>query len=235
MTPHIEANLNDIANIVIMPGDPKRVEYIVKKYLKDYTLVNQVRGALAYTGYYKEKRITIFASGMGIPSMGIYSHELFKYYNVNTIIRVGSAGAYTTNINVNDVVLVSETFSESNYAMYYCKSNEKNINPTQKVNEIIKSTSKEININLKEGKCHSTESFYTSDFDVEEFVKMTNCEFTEMESYSLFINAKKLNKSAACILTISDSLVTDESLSSKERETSFDNMIKLALESAIKL
>ncbi len=235
MTPHIESELNDIASIVIMPGDPKRAEYIAKNYLENYKLVNEVRGALAFTGYYKGKRITVFSSGMGIPSMGIYSHELFKFYNVDTIMRIGSAGSYTNNLKVNDIFLVNCTYSESNYGLYYSKTTENNIYPSIEINSIIKDTSKELNINIKEGKCHSTESFYTKDFNIESFTKKTNCECAEMETYSLFTNAKELNKNAACILTISDSLVTGESLSSKERETSFNDMIALALESTLKI
>lgn len=235
MTPHIESKKEDIAKVVIMPGDPKRVEYIVKNYLEDYTLINEVRGELGFTGFYKEKRVTVFSSGMGIPSMGIYSHELFTEYDVDTIIRVGSAGSYTEELKINDIFLVNNTYSESNYPLYYSKSNEKNVSSSTELNEIIKNTSKELNIELKEGVCHSTESLYTKDFDIESFRKETGSECTEMESFSLFINAKNLNKKAACILTISNSLITGEELSSEERETTFNKMILLALETAIKL
>ena len=115
MTPHIESKLTDISPLVIMPGDPKRVEYIANNYLNDAYLVNSVRGELAYTGYYKGKRITIFSSGMGIPSMGIYSYELFKYYNVETIIRIGSAGSYKEDLLVKDIFLVTSSYSNSPY------------------------------------------------------------------------------------------------------------------------
>ena len=126
MTPHIESNLEDIANIVIMPGDPKRVEYIAKNYLTDYKLVNSVRGELAYTGYYKGKRLTVFSSGMGIPSMGIYSHELFTVYNVDTIIRIGSAGSYTSNLNVKDLQFIStKNGSIPNTILVKCVKNSK--------------------------------------------------------------------------------------------------------------
>ena len=119
MTPHIEAKKEDIANIVIMPGDPKRVKYIADNYLENSTLVNEIRGELGFTGYYKGKRITIFSSGMGIPSMGIYSHELFNFYDVDAIIRIGSAGSYSEELNVNDLFLVGNAYSESNYAKTY--------------------------------------------------------------------------------------------------------------------
>lgn len=234
-TPHIESKKEDIAKTVIMPGDPKRVLYIVKNYLENYALINEVRGELGYTGFYKGKKITIFSSGMGIPSMGIYSHELFTEYDVDTIIRIGSAGSYTNELKVNDIFLVNETYSESNYPLYYSKSNERTISASKELNEIIKSTSKELNIKIKEGVCHSTESLYTKDFNIEDFRKETNADCTEMESYSLFINANKLNKKAACILTISNSLITGEELSSIERETTFNKMILLALETSLKL
>lgn len=234
-TPHIESNKNDIAKIVIMPGDPKRVEYIVKNYLENYNLINEVRGELGYTGFYKGKKVTIFSSGMGIPSMGIYSHELYTEYDVDSIIRIGSAGSYTNELKINDIFLVDKTYSESNYPLYYSKSNERTVNASKELNNIIKTTSKELNIDIKEGTCHSTESFYTSDFNIDEFRKENNCDCTEMESFSLFINANKLNKKAACILTISDSLITKEKLSSKERETLFNKMILLALETTLKI
>lgn len=234
-TPHIESKQEDIAKVVIMPGDPKRAEYIAKNYLDDYKLINEVRGELAFTGYYKGKKITIFSSGMGIPSMGIYSHELFTEYNVETIIRIGSAGSYTKDLNVNDIFLVNEVYSESNYPLYYSKSNERKIEADKDLNNLIKKTSEYLNIELKEGTCHSTESLYTKDFNIEEFRKETNSLCTEMESFSLFINAHKLNKKASCILTISNSLVTGEELSSKERETNFNKMILLALETFLKL
>ena len=147
MTPHIESKLEDIANIVIMPGDPKRVEYINEKYLTNSKLVNTVRGELAYTGYYKGKRITIFSSGMGIPSMGIYSHELFTVYNVDTIIRIGSAGSYSEDLNVNDLFLVESSYSNSNYALSYCNGSEKIVYSNKELNEIIKETANNLNIN----------------------------------------------------------------------------------------
>ncbi len=235
MTPHIESKLEDIANIVIMPGDPKRVEYINKKYLTDSKLVNTVRGEIAYTGYYKGKRITIFSSGMGIPSMGIYSHELFTVYNVDTIIRIGSAGSYTKDLNVNDLFLVESSYSNSNYALSYCNDGEKIIYSNEELNEIIKETANKLNINLKSGRCHSTESFYTKDFDIDEIKNLYNCECVEMETFSLFVNASFNNKKATSLLTISDSFITNESLSSEERETNFNEMIELALESVLNI
>ena len=235
MTPHIESSLEDIANIVIMPGDPKRVEYIAKNYLTDYKLVNSVRGELAYTGYYKGKRLTVFSSGMGIPSMGIYSHELFTVYNVDTIIRIGSAGSYTSNLNVKDLFLVESAYSDSNYALTYCNGSEKIVYSNNELNNIIKETANKLNINLKGGRVHSTESFYTESINMESLTKEYSCDCVEMETFSLFINASVNNKKATSLLTISDSFITKESLTSEERETNFNEMIKLALESTLNI
>lgn len=233
MTPHIESKLEDIASIVIMPGDPKRVEYISNNYLTDSKLVNTVRGELAYTGYYKGKRITVFSSGMGIPSMGIYSHELFKVYNVDVIIRIGSAGSYVKDLNVKDLYLVTSSYSESNYALGYSNNAKRVMYSNNELNSIIRNKSEYLNINIKEGRVHSTESFYTTNFDMEGITKNQCCDCVEMETFSLFTNASYLNKKAACLLTISDSFITNESLSSKEREESFNDMITLALESVL--
>ena len=233
MTPHIEASINDIASTVIMPGDPNRVKYIAENFLEDIKLVNKVRGELAYTGYYKGKRITIFSSGMGIPSMGIYSYELYKYYNVENIIRVGSAGAYTKDLNIKDILLVENSYSTSSYKVEGTNSNL--IPSNNELNNIIVNTSKKLNINLKQGNVYSSESFYELDLNIEELINKYNIKCVEMETYSLFTNSIYFNKKASALLTISDSFVTKEALSSKEREEGFNKMIELALESSLKI
>lgn len=233
MTPHIETSINDIASTVIMPGDPNRVKYIAENFLEDIKLVNTVRGELAYTGYYKGKRITIFSSGMGIPSMGIYSYELYKYYNVENIIRVGSAGAYTKDLNIKDILLVENSYSTSSYKVEGVNSNL--IPSNNELNNIIVNTSKELNINLKQGNVYSSESFYELDLNIEELINKYNIKCVEMETYSLFTNSIYFNKKASALLTISDSFVTKEALSSKEREEGFNKMIELALESSLKI
>ena len=235
MTPHIEAQINEISPLVIMPGDPNRCKYIAEKYLTDVKLVNEVRGELAYTGYYKNKQVTIFSSGMGIPSMGIYSHELFTVYNVKAIIRIGSAGSYTNDLNVRDLFLATSSYTNSNYALDYSGSSEKQVYSSSELNAVIKETSKGLNMSLEEGTCHSTESFYTKTLDLDKIVNEYNCKCVEMETFSLYLNARILNKQASALLTISDSFITKEELSSEEREKSFDEMITLALESIIKL
>lgn len=233
MTPHIEASINDIASTVIMPGDPNRVKYIAENFLENIKLVNTVRGELAYTGYYKGKRITIFSSGMGIPSMGIYSYELYKYYNVENIIRVGSAGAYTKDLNIKDILLVENSYSTSSYKVEGTNTNI--VSSNNELNSIIENTSKKLNINLKQGNVYSSESFYELDLNIEELINKYNIKCVEMETYSLFTNSIYFNKKASALLTISDSFVTKEALSSKEREEGFNKMIELALESSLKI
>ncbi len=233
MTPHIEADINDIASTVIMPGDPNRVKYIAENFLEDTKLVNKVRGELAYTGYYKGKRITIFSSGMGIPSMGIYSYELYKYYNVENIIRVGSAGSYTKDLNIKDILLVENSYSTSSYKVEGTNTNI--VSSNKDLNSIIINTSKEVNINLKQGNVYSSESFYELDLNVEELINKYNIKCVEMETYSLFTNSIYFNKKASALLTISDSFVSKKLLSSKEREEGFNKMIELALESSLRI
>ena len=150
-TPHIESKKEDIAKIVLMPGDPKRAEYIAKNYLTDIKLVNQVRGMTAYTGYYGNKRITIFPSGMGIPSMSIYSHELFNFYNVDYIIRIGTMGAYTKDLNIGDVVLAIKSYTDSSYDKIVDNYKDSYLASSEEINTNIISAAKELNIELKTG------------------------------------------------------------------------------------
>ena len=150
MTPHIECQKNDIAPLVIMPGDPKRARYIAEKYLENAKLVNSVREEYGYTGFYKNIRITVFSSGMGNASMGIYSHELFKFYDVKAILRVGSCGSYCKNININDLFILSNIFSNSNYALEYANLNEKLMSSSKILNDTIMKTAEELKINFSE-------------------------------------------------------------------------------------
>lgn len=234
-TAHNEAIKEDIAKTVIMPGDPKRAKYIAEKYLTDYKLVNEVRGMYAYTGFYKGKRITVMAHGMGIPSAAIYSYELYDFYDVDTIIRVGSAGSYTTALPIKSILLVDKSYSDTNFDTAQSDTNYDEINASFEVNKVIEEKSKELNLNITKGTVYCSEAFYTEDSIYDKMYKEHNCLAVEMESFAIFYNAKKLNKKAACILTVSDSLVTKEELSSVDRERSFDDMIVLALESTLKL
>lgn len=233
MTAHNEAKINEIAKTILMPGDPLRAKYIAETYLKDIKLVNQVRGMLAYTGTYKGKLLTIMASGMGMPSIGIYSYELFKFYNVDNIIRIGSAGSYVKELNVKDLVIVDNAYSDSSFAYVQNGFLLNHIESDRSIDEVIKKTANEHNINIKMENIYSSDVFY-HDKDVE-FAKKYDLKAVEMESFALFHNAKILNKKAACLLTISDSFVTKEEMTSEERQNSLNDMIILALESAIKL
>lgn len=233
MTPHINAKEGSIAKTVIMPGDPMRAKFIAENYLPDYEIVSNVRGIVAYTGKYKNKQVTIMASGMGMPSIGIYSYELFKFYDVDNIIRVGSCGAYTENLNIYDVILVDESYSTSSFAKVQNGCLDDVIKSDANLNNKIKNAALKLNINLNTGRIYSSDVFYTEDSVYEIMRDKYNCLGVEMESFALFHNAKVLNKHAACILTVSDSFVKDDITSSEEREKSFTTMIELALESIV--
>ena len=234
-TVHIESKRDEIANIVLMPGDPNRSEYIAKKYLKDYKLVNSVRGMKAYTGYYKDKLITVFPSGMGNPSMGIYSYELYKDYGVDCIVRIGSCGGYSERLKLKDVILVSGSYSESNYAYQMNGYKDKLIESDNTVNNIIESTAKTLDKRIVKGNIYCCDAFYEMEYDYKDRVKKLDVLGIEMESFALLSNAKKFNKKAACLLTVSDLFFSDEKLSSLEREKELNDMIVLALESCLKL
>lgn len=235
-TPHNKASKGEIAPVVLMPGDPLRAKYIAQHYLEDVVQFNDVRNMFGYTGTYQGKRISVMGSGMGMPSIGIYSYELYTQYDVEAIIRVGSAGAYAPHLQLFDVVLVKEAWSESSYAYAQSKDESAIQYPSQYLNEIIQASAKANHILLHEERIHSSDVFYheANTPSCEEYVHTYGCSAVEMESFALFHNAKVLNKQAACILTISDSLVTKKETTAQERETSFHTMMKLALESAIK-
>lgn len=234
-TPHIESKKEDIAKTVLMPGDPLRAKYIAETYLENYRLVNSVRNILAYTGTYKGKEITVFASGMGNPSMGIYSYELYKYYEVENIIRIGTAGAYTNELDVMDILIVADTYSESSYAKEQNNNLNNIISASPQLNKIIVEKANSMNYSIKLGKVHCGDALYKENDNYQEIVSNYHCLAGEMETFALFHNAKTLNKKASCILTISNSLITGVETTSEQREKGLSNMIKLALESAATL
>ena len=235
MTPHNEARKEDIAKVVLMPGDPLRAKFIAENFMDNYKVVNSIRGMLAYTGEYKGKRITVMGHGMGIPSVGIYSYELFKFYDVDAIIRIGSCGSYKKDVKVLDVLLVDNAYSESTYALVQSGFTGNMTKSSDELNEKIKETAKEMNLDVRFSNIHSSDVFYSDTTNIGELTEKYGCSAVEMESFGLFHNANVLNKKAACILTISDNLVTKEETTSMERQKSFKEMILLALESAIKL
>ena len=234
-TVHIESNIGDISDVVLMPGDPKRSEYIAKNFLKDWRLVNSVRGMTAYTGYYKDRLVTIFPSGMGNPSMGIYSYELFKEYGVENIIRIGSCGGYSESLKLNDVVLVTGSYSESTYGQVLDKYDEKMISSSDSLNLVIESASESSKINIIKGNIFCSDAFYEAEYDFRKRAEEKNVLGIEMETFALFNNARKFGKQATALLTVSDLFFSEEKLSSEDREKNLNDMIILALESCLKL
>lgn len=235
MTPHIKAKLGEIAKTVIMPGDPLRAKMIAEKYLDDVKLVNDVRNMYAFTGTYKGHEITVMGSGMGMPSIGIYSYELFTKYDVDNIIRVGSAGAYTDSLDLYDVVLAQNCYSESSYAKTQNGEGKNILNSSEELNEVIINTASELNKKLTVGTIHSSDVFYKEDNKFRTLYEIYGCLAVEMESFALFHNANVCNKRATCLVTISDSLVTHKETTSEERQNSFNEMIELALEASLKI
>ena len=234
MTPHIEAEIGDIAKYVLMPGDPNRATYIANKYLEEARLVNKVRGELAYTGKYKGVEVTVFSSGMGIGSMGIYSHELFDVYDVNAIIRIGTAGAYKEELKPYTIIIADSSYSDTNFDLESGSEDIEIINSSFELNDIINMTANIRRIDVITGRVYTTDAFYTDRRNYDYFINK-GCIATEMETYALLYNAKKFHKMASSILTISDNLITHEEMSSEERERRLDDMIVLALDSIIKL
>lgn len=234
MTPHIEAEIGDIAKYVLMPGDPNRAAYIANKYLEEARLVNKVRGELAYTGKYKGVEVTVFSSGMGIGSMGIYSHELFDVYDVNAIIRIGTAGAYKEELKPYTIIIADSSYSDTNFDLESGSEDIEIINSSFELNNIINMTANIRRIDVITGRVYTTDAFYTDRRNYDYFINK-GCIATEMETYALLYNAKKFHKMASSILTISDNLITHEEMSSEERERRLDDMIVLALDSIIKL
>lgn len=234
MSVHIESKKDDVASNVLMPGDPKRCEYIAKKILSNAKLINTVRGMTGYTGYYKSKKVTVFPSGMGIPSMGIYSYELFKDYEVNNIIRIGTMGSYT-NLNLKDIVLVTNSITNSNFGRFLCNYPNNYISADADLNSIIEKTAGDINMKICKGNIFSSDVFYEQNNNFKDKVEKFSVLGVEMESFALFTVAKMLGKRAACLLMVSDSFNFPDKLSSKEREQGLDDLITLALEASLKL
>ena len=234
-TPHISAPEGAFAKTVLMPGDPLRAKFIAETFLTDIKLVTSVRNVFGYTGNYKGKPVSVMASGMGMPSIGIYSYELFTFYGVENIIRVGSAGSYRDWLNVMDVTLAESAVSESSFARVQGGYTDSKILPSKELNDVIISTAKELGTNCKLSTVHSSDVFYTEYTTWQERAEKTGGDCVEMESFALFHNANVCGKRAACLLTISDSFVSKAELSSEERQNSFKEMMILALESAIKL
>ncbi len=234
-TPHNAAEKGQIAKTVLMPGDPLRVKFIAENFLDSAKLVSSVRNIYAYTGKYKGFPVSVMASGMGMPSIGIYSYELYKFYDVDNIIRIGSAGAYTTELKLYDILLANSVYSASNYANNQSGETRPILLPSEELNEKLVYAAENLKIPLKLGRLHSSDNFYTEENmpKVDYYRDTLGCAAVEMESFALLHNANVCGKNAACIVTISDSMVTGEETSAEERQTAFTDMMRIALDAAV--
>ncbi len=229
-TPHISAERGDFAKTVLMPGDPLRAEYIAKSFLEDAVLVNNVRGIQGYTGYYKGKRVSVMASGMGQPSIGIYSYELYNFYDVESIIRVGSCGAFLPELHARDIVIALGACTNGNYASQYrlpgtfCPIADFDL-ARRAADECEKA-----GVNFRVGNIYSSDTFYNDADSDMDWAKM-GVLGVEMESAALYCNAARAGKKALCICTVSDPFLhPEEKLTAEERQTSFNQMIEIALQ-----
>ena len=231
-TPHITAKEGDFAKTVLMPGDPLRAKFIAETYLENAKLVNEVRGINGYTGYYKGKKVSVMASGMGQPSMGIYSYELFKFYGVESIIRIGSCGGFSKDLHVRDIVIAMGACTNGNYAMQYNLPGTFSPIADYSLLEKAVNCCKEKNLNFKVGNILSSDTFYDDSNSGLEWAKM-GVLGVEMESAALYMNASRLGKKALCICTVSDSFIyPEENTTAEERQTTFTTMMEVALEIA---
>ena len=233
-TPHIGCEKEDVSDLVLMPGDPLRAKYIAENFLEDVKLINEVRNMFAYTGFYKGKRITVFPSGMGIPSMGIYAFELFKFYDVKKIIRIGTAGSFSKDIKIMDVVL-SEGATARSYFTELLDNKVLEYAPASKsLNMSIIDCANAMGINCNVGRTITTDVFdpYCDDKEAfESYFFGDKYLASEMEAFALFYLAERFNRDAACLITIVDSKYEDRIVSSEDREKSLNDMITIALES----
>ncbi|OSZ79902.1 purine-nucleoside phosphorylase [Chitinophagaceae bacterium IBVUCB2] len=235
MSVHISAKKGEIAPVVLMPGDPLRAKYMADNFLQDAKLVSQTRNILYYTGNYKDKAITIGASGMGCPSIGIYSYELYNEYNVECIVRIGTCGAYTTGLRLFDLINVERAFSESTYALHAFGYKSDHLYHEGNAYAAINDAAATLGLKMQAGAIHSSDVFYRSEEGIPDIAYKNDCVAVEMEAFALFANAKYLKKSAATLLTVSDIIPTHEQISADEREKALLPMMQLALESAMRI
>ncbi|HIV79737.1 MAG TPA: purine-nucleoside phosphorylase [Candidatus Avanaerovorax faecigallinarum] len=231
-TPHIEAKKGDFADTVLMPGDPLRSKFIAETFFENPVLVNNVRGVNGYTGTYKGKKVSVMASGMGMPAIGIYSHELFNFYDVKNIIRVGSAGAISTDLKVRDIVFGMGSCTDSNFQNQFALPGT--FAPTasyELLSKAVEAAKAMGDVRYKVGNLLSSDVFYHDVGGALDWQKM-GVLAVEMESAALYMEAARAGKNALCICTISDHLVTGEELSSAERQNTFTQMMEIALEIA---
>ena len=236
-TPHINAPAGAFGKTVLVPGDPKRSRYVAEKFLKDAQLVNDVRGVQGYTGYYKGVKVSVMASGMGMPTMGIYSYELFNAYDVENIIRIGSIGSIKDDVNLKDIVVGVTASTNSNYGKNFHLDGTISAGASYKLIKKVDQVVEKLGLQdkVKFGQILSSDTFYTDEKDYDlKWIKM-GVIGVEMEGYSLYLNAARAGKNALVLCTVSDQLVKKQFLSPEERQLSFDEMLTIALETAVEL
>lgn len=234
-TPHINAEPTDFAETVLMPGDPLRSKYIAEHYFDDAVLINNVRGVQGYTGTYNGTKVTVMASGMGMPSMGIYSYELYNFFGVQNIIRIGSAGGMSEKVKVRDIVIGMGACTNSNYA---CQYNIKGVFAPIADYDIMKiavEKCEQAGVAYHVGNILSSDTFYCDDAGASKQYMKMGVLATEMEAAALYMNAARSGKSALAVCTVSDHLITGESTTAEERQNSFTQMMEIALETAVEL
>ena len=231
-TPHNEAKTGEIAKTVLMPGDPLRAKFIAETYLEDVVCFNNVRNMLGYTGTYKGKKVSVMGGGMGMPSIGIYSYELFHFYDVDNIIRIGSAGGIAEDIKLRDIVIGMGASTNSNFASQYKLPGT--YAPIADFGLLRKAVEAADRMNIKTvvGNVLSSDIFYDDNKEANALWRKMNVLAVEMEAAALYMNAARAGKKALCILTISDHVFTGESLSAEDRQSTFRDMMEIALEIA---
>ncbi|MCL2044011.1 MAG: purine-nucleoside phosphorylase [Treponema sp.] len=238
-TPHIAAEKGQIAKTVLMPGDPQRAKFIAETFLENTDEINRVRGMLGYTGTYKGKPVTVMGSGMGMPSIGIYSYELFTHFDIDAIVRIGSAGGYRDTLKLFDIILVTQAYSESTFARSQNGFSGNHIPSDESLNSRIRESAAKLGYPLVEGTIHSSDVFYHAEKEGsspdgdeqywQQVMREQNCLGVEMESFALFHNAKVTGKKAACIVTVSDLFSVEQRATVEEREKGFTRMMEVAL------
>lgn len=240
-TPHNSASREDIAKTVLMPGDPLRAKYIAENFLTDAVLVNNVRGIQGYTGKYNGTKVTVMASGMGIPSIGIYSYELFNFYDVDNIMRIGSAGAISPKIKIRDIVMGIGACTNSNFASQYHLPGTFAPVCSYKMLHLCTAIADEMKVRYHVGNLLSSDTFYNDEENLPDGLKSTaswqkmGVTAIEMEAAGLYMNAARAGKNALAICTISDHILTGEQTTAEERQNSFTEMMELALKTAVAL
>lgn len=234
-TPHINAAPGDFGRTVLMPGDPLRSKFIAENFLENAVLINNVRGIQGYTGYYKDTKLSVMASGMGMPSIGIYSYELYHFFHVENIMRIGSAGSMQKNVHVRDIVIGQGACTDSRYAEQFSLAGTFAPIASYPMLETCVDTAKELELTYHVGNLLSSDRFYGDDPTANEGWMKMGVMAVEMEAAALYMNAARAGKNALAICTISDHLLTGEATTAEERQTSFTDMMTLALETARKL